>query len=62
MSSFISYTIRFMSEEDGPTATEYGVMLALVVVVCIGAISGIGSKVSTTFTNLDSQLPTGAAS
>jgi len=54
--------MRFLGEEDGPTATEYGVMLALIVMVCIGAISGIGTTVSNIYTNLDSSLPTGSAS
>ena len=31
--------IRFLKQEDGPTAVEYAVMLALIVVVCIGAIT-----------------------
>ena len=53
---------RFLKSEEGPTATEYAVMLALIIMVALGAITGIGAKVETMFTNLDSQLPTGSAS
>lgn len=50
----------FLRDEDGPTAVEYSVMLALIVVVCIGAITLIGNKVSSIFTNLESGLPDGS--
>jgi pilus assembly protein Flp/PilA len=43
--------VRFMKEEDGPTAVEYAVMLALIVVVCLAAISVLGQKASGTFSN-----------
>ncbi len=52
----------FLVAEDGPTATEYAVMLALIIVVCIGAISGIGNTVSNIFSTVDAGLPTGSAS
>lgn len=47
----------FCVDEDGPTATEYAVMLALIVLVCIVAISAIGTKVESMFTSLTGQLP-----
>lgn len=43
---------RFLVSEDGPTAVEYAVMLALIIIVCLTAINAIGSKASTTFTNV----------
>ncbi len=52
----------FVVSEDGPTTTEYAVMLALIVTICMAAISGIGSKVDSIFTTVDGGLPTGAAS
>lgn len=52
----------FLQDESGPTTTEYAVMLALIIAICIGAISGIGNTLDTVFTNLDSSLPTGSAS
>jgi pilus assembly protein Flp/PilA len=40
---------RFLVSEDGPTAVEYAVMLALIVVVCLTAISAVGTNASSTF-------------
>ncbi len=40
---------RFLVSEDGPTAVEYAVMLALIIIVCLTAITAVGSKTSTTF-------------
>jgi len=52
----------FIVSEEGPTATEYAVMLALIIMVCLGAITGIGQTVSGVFTNVDNSLPTGSSS
>jgi len=43
---------RFVREEDGPTAVEYAVMLALIIVVCIAAITTLGSNAKNTFSNV----------
>lgn len=40
---------RFLVSEDGPTAVEYAVMLALIVVVCLTAIQAIGTNANTKF-------------
>jgi len=40
---------RFLVSEDGPTAVEYAVMLALIVVVCLAAITAIGTNANTQF-------------
>ncbi len=48
---------KFIREDDGATATEYAVMLALIILIAIGAISALGTKVSGTFTTLESKLP-----
>jgi pilus assembly protein Flp/PilA len=50
---------RFLVSEDGPTAVEYAVMLALIIIVCLAAITALGSKTSQTFTNVTTALPTG---
>ena len=47
---------RFLVSEDGPTAIEYAVMLALIVIVCLTAIKSIGTNASTTFANVATQL------
>ena len=47
---------RFLQSEDGPTAVEYAVMLALIVVVCLAAIQAIGSNANATFDQISTQL------
>jgi pilus assembly protein Flp/PilA len=41
--------VNFLKEEDGPTAVEYAVMLALIVVVCLTAITSVGTAASAKF-------------
>jgi pilus assembly protein Flp/PilA len=49
---------RFLVSEDGPTAVEYAVMLALIVIVCLTAISSIGTSANTQFQRIaDSVAP-----
>jgi len=43
------FVLDFLASEDGPTAVEYAVMLALIVVVCMVAIGVIGQKTSSNF-------------
>jgi pilus assembly protein Flp/PilA len=43
---------RFIRSEDGPTAVEYAVMLALIIAVCIGAVTTLGGNASATFTSV----------
>lgn len=62
MSKFLTRVKQFLPSEEGPTATEYAVMLALIIVVALAAITGLGQTVSTIFTNVDNSLPTGSAS
>jgi len=49
VSHFLSRVRDFLKREDGPTAVEYAVMLALIIVVCITAIATLGSNASGTF-------------
>ena len=55
--------IEFLKKEDGPTAVEYAVMLALIIVVCIAAITTLGSNANSTFSFVGSSIkpPSGAA-
>jgi pilus assembly protein Flp/PilA len=57
MKSLAQKVQRFLVSEDGPTAVEYAVMLALIVIVCLTAISSVGTKASGTFTKIASSLP-----
>jgi len=43
--------VEFLKREDGPTAVEYAVMLALIIVVCIAAVTTLGSNVNEIYTN-----------
>jgi pilus assembly protein Flp/PilA len=48
--------MRFIKEEDGVTAIEYGLIAALIAVVIIGAVTAVGTQLGTTFTTVDSSL------
>ncbi len=56
MKNFALKVKKFLLAEDGPTAVEYAVMLALIIVVCLAAISAIGDNASTTFNNVSESL------
>ena len=48
---FVSYVQRFLYDEQGPTAVEYAVMLALVLMAVISAINAVGNSTSAMFQN-----------
>jgi pilus assembly protein Flp/PilA len=56
MRKFMCSLVNFVKNEDGPTAVEYAVMLALIIVVCIGAIQLIGTNASSKFTTVANVL------
>ena len=56
MRRFTQALVSFLKSEDGPTAVEYAVMLALIIVVCITAISILGSNARNTFTEVANQV------
>ncbi len=49
----------FLKREDGPTAVEYAVILALVAAVVVVAIVGLGSGTSSVFSTTSTNVPTG---
>ena len=49
MKNFAASIVNFLKEEDGPTAVEYVVMLALIVVVCLAAVGTIGTNAKANF-------------
>ena len=54
-------SVTFIKKEDGPTAVEYAVMLALIIVVCIAAITTLGSNADNTFSSVSvTATPAGA--
>ncbi|MEZ6139703.1 MAG: Flp family type IVb pilin [Zavarzinella sp.] len=48
----VKEVVRFLKKEDGPTAVEYAVMLALIIVVCIAAVTTLGNSASQTFADV----------
>ena len=52
VSRLTGFVATFLNAEDGPTAVEYAVMLALIIVVCITAIGAVGGNASAVFSNV----------
>ena len=62
MRSLTQKMVSFLRKEDGPTAVEYAVMLALIIVVCIAAITTLGSNANSTFSFVGSAIAPTASS
>jgi pilus assembly protein Flp/PilA len=56
MSLILNKVQRFLSSEDGPTAVEYAVMLALILVACITIVTSLGGSVSKTFSSVNASM------
>jgi len=56
MRKFATSLVNFVTNEDGPTAVEYAVMLALIIVVCITAITSVGNNASSKFQTVANTL------
>jgi pilus assembly protein Flp/PilA len=56
MKTFANQVRRFLASEDGPTAVEYAVMLALIIIVCLAAIQAVGNNANATFTSVGNAL------
>ena len=56
MKVLINQMKYFLTSEDGPTATEYAVMLALIIVACITAVTALGTTLSAEFTELGTAI------
>ena len=56
MNSFLNVAKRFLSSEEGPTATEYAVMLALIIMACILAVTALGTAMSAEFSNAEAAV------
>ena len=56
MKCFAQKVQRFLVSEDGPTAVEYAVMLALIIVVCLTAVTTIGQNANSTFDKVATKL------
>ncbi len=56
MKNFAKPMKLFLVSEDGPTAVEYAVMLALIIIVCLTAIGSVGTNANTVFSDVASEL------
>lgn len=56
MSQLTHVVKRFLVSEDGPTAVEYAVMLALIIVVCLTAIQAVGTNANAKFNQVQNAL------
>ena len=56
MNKFYQSVANFLVKEAGPTAVEYAVMLALIIVVCIAAITTLGNNAKSTFTSVGTSI------
>jgi pilus assembly protein Flp/PilA len=56
MKNIVSKMHRFLVSEDGPTAVEYAVMLALILVACISIVGTLGTNVSKTFSTVSGSV------
>jgi pilus assembly protein Flp/PilA len=56
MTKFVTSVKKFLVSEDGPTAVEYAVMLALIVIVCLTAIQAIGTNANAKFNEVAGTL------
>lgn len=56
LSRWKNAVVNFVEREDGPTAVEYAVMLALIIVVCLAAITTLGQNANQTFTTVGARI------
>jgi pilus assembly protein Flp/PilA len=56
MSKLGQFVVEFLKAEDGPTAVEYAVMLALIIVVCLVAITALGTSANATFGTVGNKI------
>jgi pilus assembly protein Flp/PilA len=56
------HVLTFLREEDGPTAVEYGVMMALIIVACMTTIVTLGTNSNNTYSYVGQKVGRTAAS
>jgi pilus assembly protein Flp/PilA len=61
MRKFAQQVVEFLKKEDGPTAVEYAVMLALIIVVCLAAIGTLGNNANNTFSSVGTRIGASAS-
>ena len=58
--SITKHVRTLLASEDGPTAVEYAVTLAMIIIVCIGAIQALGLNTTNQFQDMADRMPTGS--
>ena len=56
MTKLLTATTKFIRDEEGATLAEYGLLLALIAVVCLGAITVLGTKISSMFSDTSTSI------
>src|SRR5207245_11514177 len=60
MRQFAKNVVKFLKAENGPTAVEYAVLLALIIVVCLGSLTALGNNSNQTYKTVKNALPGGS--
>ena len=60
MKKFANSVKQFIVTEDGPTAVEYAVMVALIIIACIATVRALGTQINSTFTDIQTELAAGS--
>jgi len=60
MRQFGNAVKKFLWQEDGPTSVEYSVMLTFIVVVCLTAITALGTNANKTYTSVGNTIKSGS--
>ena len=58
MKNFRAVVAKLLNNEEGAALVEYGMLVALIAVVCIVAVTNIGTKISKAFNTINTKLPT----
>jgi pilus assembly protein Flp/PilA len=56
MQGIIAQANRFLRDEEGATMVEYGLMVALIAIVCITAVTAIGTNLNSVFSDISTKL------
>ena len=56
MKKFAGTLRSFLTDEDGATMVEYGMMVALIAAVCVGIVTTLGTQIRTAFTTVSTAL------
>jgi pilus assembly protein Flp/PilA len=52
----LNQIMRFVKEEDGATAVEYGLMVALIAAVIVGSVTALGTNVNNKFNSVATSI------